>query len=191
MVRQIAKFTDAVKLLHSGATVTVWNLEREHQLFNFQMNEGKLTDAQKASYEFIADLRQIADRFNLDLKLPEDVSDSDFEAISFLKGLMQGIEYNSDYLTITLAKSETNVEAIENLAPVMAFRTEHETYEPKPTLFGHQVNTGPVTFTINQAEISDYEATLAAFKAAQIGDAVPFKLIPRGAARLELAARNG
>lgn len=189
-VRQIAKFTDAIKLLHSGATVTVWNLEREHQLFNFQMNEGKLTDAQKASYEFIADLKQIADRFNLDLKLPEDVSDSDFEAISFLKGLMQGIEYNSDYLTITLAKSETSVEAIENLAPVMAFRTEHETYEPKPTLFGHQVNTGPVTFTINQAEISDYEATLAAFKSAQIGDVVPFKLIPRGAARLELAKQN-
>ncbi len=189
-IRQIAKFTDAIKLLHSGATVTVWNLEKEHQLFNFEMNEGRLTDAQKASYEFIADLRQIADRFNLDLKLPEDVSDADFETISFLKGLMQGIEYNSDSVTFTLTKSEMNVEAIENLPHVMTCRTQHETYEPKPTLFGQQVDTGPVTFTINQAEVSDYDATLFAFKAAQIGDGIPFKLIPRGVAKLELLKRN-
>jgi hypothetical protein len=189
-IRQVAKFTDAIKLLHSGATVTVWNLEKEHQLFTFEMNEGRLTDAQKASYEFIADLKQIADRFNLNLKLPDDVSDSDFEAISFLKSLMQGIEYTSNSVSFTLTKSETNIETIENLPRVITCRSVHDTYEPKPTLFGHQVDTGPVMFTVNQAEISDYEATLSTFKTAQIGDAVPFNLIPRGAARLELQNRK-
>lgn len=189
-IRQIAKFTDAIRLLHSGATVTVWNLEPENQLFTFQKHEGTLTDAQKAAYEIIDDLRQIANRFNLNFKLPKDVSDSDFEAISFLKGLMQGIEYNADSVAFTLTKSETNVESIENVPRVITCRTVNEMYEPKPTLFGNQVNTGPVTFTVNQAEVSDYEATIAAFKAARIGDSVSFKLIPKGAARLELAAAN-
>jgi hypothetical protein len=188
-IGEIAKFIDAIRLLHSGATVTVWNLEPENQLFTFQKHEGKLTDAQKAAYEIIDDLRQIANRFNLKLELPKDVSDSDFETISFLKGLMCGIDYDSDFITFTLEKSETKMEIIENLPAVGAYRTVHETYEPKPILFGHEVTTGPVTVTVNQAEVADYDATLSTYKAAQKGDSVPLKLIPRSPVRLELATQ--
>ncbi len=188
-IRQIAKFTDAIRLLYSGATVTVWQLETETQLCTLQIKDGEMTAERRAAYEFITDVRLVANQFGLDLKLPSDILESDFEAVSLLKGLMQGIEYNSDSVTFTLTKSQTNVELVGNLPSVIAVRTTHEAYEPKPTLFGHQVTTGPVIFTVNQAEISDYDATLSAFKAAQIGDEVRFKLIPRVVARLELQSQ--
>jgi hypothetical protein len=181
-IREVAKFTDAIRLLYAGATITVWNLEPENQLFAFQMNEGKLTDAQTASYEIIDDLRQIANRFNLNLKLPTDVSDSDFEAISFLKELMRGIEYDSDSVTFTLEKSDTKI----GIPPVATYRTVYETYHPQPKLFGHVVTTGPVAVTLNQAEVADYDATISAYKASQIGDSVTFKFIPQSPVRIEL-----
>jgi len=185
-LKQIAKFTNAMTLLYSGATVTVWDLEQDAILFSFNVTERELTVEQRELYDLIAELRQIVERFGLNLKWPGEVSDSDFEAIKVLKELMQGVDYNWDSVTFTIRKSETNRPHIENMSQVMALRFVHETYEPKPVLFGNQVNTGPVRVTISQAEIADYDATLSAFKKAQVGDDLPFKLIPHGPGKIEL-----
>jgi hypothetical protein len=189
-IRQVDKFINAIELLHSGATVTVWDAEREVQLLALEKKEGRITDEQRAAYGFIGDLRRIADRFNLCLRLPKELSDSDFETVSFLRDLMNGIEYASDSATFSLTKSDSNKEIIENLQPVTAFRIVHDAYEPKPILFGQEVNTGSVAFTISRAEIVDYKATRSRFKSARIGDVFPFKLRPQVPIKLELLNRN-
>jgi hypothetical protein len=185
-IKHVAKFTNAITLLYSGATVTVSDLEQDATLFSFSLKEQAMTVEQQEFYELIADLKQIADRFGLNLKWPREISESDYEAIKFLKELMHGIEYNWESVTFTITKSESNISEIENLSHGMAVRFVQETYEPKPVLFGHQVQTGPVRVTINKAEVGDYDVTLSEFKSAQIGDSVRFKVLPRGPGKLEL-----
>jgi hypothetical protein len=145
-----------------------------------------MTDAQANFFGMLDDLKRIMDKFRLDLKWPKDISKSDFETIDFLKGLVHGIDKDLSSATCTIVKTND----VYDLAPTMNIRFVQSNYDPQPTLFGHLVNTGPVRFTMIDAEVSDYKVTASAFKTAQIGESVHFKFILNKPTKIELGADN-
>src|SRR6185437_13593075 len=135
-VRQIAKFLGAVRILCSGGTVTLHDLEREAQLFEAQTKAVQITEAQRKFHDLIADLDLITETLRVPIRLPPDVKDDDFHAISLLKTICSGGSKSVDDLSFNLMKSEANSDLVRTLPRVAAFRAEHPNYEPKPKLFG-------------------------------------------------------
>jgi hypothetical protein len=142
----------------------------------------KLTpeDAKTSRYRvMLGDLVRIADRFNVDLKIPSKLKREDLEAIALIKTYMENGTLDLSDISMTIVKSKENKDDLpEQLATGKGFfRFTNEQLNVE--ILGTPIRTGPVAMDVD-AEVKDLTVTLEKFHSARIGDGVRLSFQPLG-----------
>jgi len=190
-VREVYKFVRAKRLLRSGGEMSVHDLVRDKRLFRAQLDPGVQTEQQRTEEALeetlFADLAQVADRFGLSLKVPEQVLDDDMDSLLLLRTYLAGGTLPADSIEIVLEKNEENSETVpELLAGEKWFRIEIDHHRPPPKLFGLEINTGRCAITAEKSVVEDLAETVKRFRDADIGQGVPINIRPTRPVKLEL-----
>jgi hypothetical protein len=185
--RSIKKSLDAFNLLRPSGNIHIVDLETDKSLIHAEVSFPIETPAQIGRRTFISDVMAIAERFGVNLKLPDKVSKEDFEAIYLLKQYMENGTIELDDISIVIQKSELNRDLLpQQFASGKAvFRFENVQPHSPLKLFGTDVNTGPVTVD-GELEVNDLIATLQSFQEAEIGAGVKMSFKPLAPVRVSL-----
>lgn len=134
------------------------------------------------------DVVAIADRFGVNLKLPDKVTQEDFEAIYVLKQYMLNGNLELDDISIVLVKSEQNRDLLAQQFANGKGVVRFENMQPNSPLklFGANVKTGPVIME-GEVEVKDLTATLQSFQEAAIGAGVKMSFRPLAPVRVSLS----
>jgi hypothetical protein len=105
--------------------------------------------------------------------LPAEISEEDKQSIASLKKYIDSAVDEANELTISLVKSHENKDSLSTtLSGPSMLRMERPFHDPRPMLFGKEINTGPCALIFDEVLLKDREETLAVFSRAKIGDAV-------------------
>jgi len=183
----IKKALDALNLLRPSGQVRLFDLETEKYFLDSisSVPDETLQDARRRA--LINDVAAIADRFGVDLNLPDKITEGDFETIFLLKQYMENGTIKLDDITFVVTKSEENRDLLPQQFALgrFFFRFTNMRHEPLPVLFGTPVDTGPVVVE-TEAEIKDLSITLRAFTEAAIGSGVRMSVRPLAPVRVSV-----
>jgi hypothetical protein len=191
-VRLVKKFLDAVALLKAGGELEFFDLEAETVFATIGGADiGEETPAERGFRQIVTDLAQIAERFEVDLRFPSDMSDEDLESVVFLKTLCEGATLPVPNISALLVKSQENRDLMLRMLtePGGFLRLEHQRREPMPKLFGAAIDTGPFALEA-QVQVDDLAAFLSRFETAPVGDGIPIGFRPMGPVRFLLLPKE-
>ena len=185
--KQAKKFLDAMALLQPTGEIEIFDLQEDNVLFTAKVELEADSPSHQACRKFVNDIAQIADRFNVDLRVPPKVLDEDLRAMLLLKTFMESGYLAIGNISATLVKSEENKDLLtKNFASGTGhFRFAYPFKDPKPMLFGVAIDTGPCAIELD-AEIVNLATTLEDFRNAAIGGGVQVLFRPINPARFIL-----
>ena len=113
------------------------------------------TPQQVGRRTFIEDVAAIADRFGVDLKLPDKLTKEDFETIYLLKQCMQNGTLELDNISFVLTKSEDNRDLLPQQFATgkISFGFVNTQHQAPLQLFGAVIDMGPVVMQ-GEAEVA-------------------------------------
>lgn len=187
--RVIKKSLDALNLLRPSGTLRIFDLETEKVLLEPLCSLPEETPQQSGRRAFINDVVVIADRFGLDLRLPDKITEEDLSTIFLVKQYMVSGTLELDNISCVVTKSEENRELLPQQFATgkISFGFVNTQHKPAPKLFGTAINTGPVVL-LGEAEISNLSETLQAIQEAAIGTGVAVSLKPMAPVRVSLSS---
>jgi len=172
-VRAIKKSLDALNLLRPSGELHIIDLETEKMFLSMTTDLPGESAKQAGLRRLVNELVEIADRFRVNLILPDKLVRKDYETIAFLNRYIDGGTEEVKNVSVVLTKSEENKDSLPELfaSGGGVFRFTHPRISPPPTLFGTLIDTGPVMEEV-EAEIKDISATLGSFREAAVGAGV-------------------
>lgn len=185
-VKQAKKFLDAMALLQPKGQMEIFDLQLEKIAFTTEVEWGPDSPEIAARRRFVADLAQVADAFGLNLRIPSNVTDEDLNSLLILKAFAEGGTQDLPNISASLVKTEENQDLPQKLAGGRGvFRFVNPRQEPKPRLFGVDVDTGPCSIEA-ECQLSDLSKTMEEFRRAPLESAVSFSFKPTQPARFFL-----
>ena len=185
-VRQAKKFLDATALLQPKGQIEIFDLQSEKIIFVTEVECGAYPSEHIARRQFVTDLAHVAEIFALSLRIPYNLTDEDLNSLVVLKTFAENGTYDLANISASVVKTEENQDLPQRLAGGRGvFRFVHPRHEPKPMLFGVDVDTGPCSIEA-ECELNDLSKTMEEFRQATIGSAVPFSFKPVQPARFSL-----
>jgi hypothetical protein len=175
-LKVVEKAVRVLVALQEGATITLHDLEGDLPLGSMQAKTD-LSDNWRSYRDLIADAMLVANRFGLNLRVPERVTTTDLAAVHFYKSLIAQEPLPIDGFNATLVKrSSPEIEAtIRNARLLEAFATLPNLPGKLP-LFGTTIQTGSVTLIASKATIRDKAKFWRRFASAKEGDVVPIAI---------------
>lgn len=183
---KVLKFIDAMATVQPAGEIEIFDLKDEVVCFRSKI-ELEAGSEEQAYRRFVNDIALIANRFQVELRIPASITQEDIESILLLKAFAQGERVSLNDLSATLVKSDSNKE----LLPIQlatgrgVFRFAHPRNEKNLKLFGMDIETAPHTIEA-ECEINNLAGTLDAFQRASIGDGVEISFRPVSPARVAL-----
>lgn len=185
-VRKIRKFLRFLSILRDGGQMSMFDFERERLVFAASAAP-EAVEGYKSFEALIEDLALVADTYDVEIALPENVTDDDIDALVTLKTYAESGTMPVGNLAFTLVKSEINAalpeEAFRSLGII---RAVNERLEPRPKIFGVPIDTGPCAITISNFSVENFAETMSRFRAAKLGEGVSFLVRSDQPARFEL-----
>ncbi len=187
--KAIKKSLDAFNLLRPSGAIHIFDLEAEKHLLDAGISLPDETPQQVARRSFINDVVTIADQFGVNLKLPDKVTEEDFETIYVLNQYILSGSLELNDISVSIVKSEQNRDLLpQQFASGKAvFRFENMQPASPLRLFGTDVDTGPVVME-GEVEVKDLAATLHSFQEAAIGAGVRMSFKPLAPVRVSLSS---
>jgi hypothetical protein len=172
-VHAAEKFLSAIEILREGGEISFFSLDLEKELFSGRPSLHPTPQKETYARQLLTYLVQIADVFGVELMLPAEISEEDKQSIASLKKYIDSAVDEANELTISLVKSHENKDSLSTtMSGPSMLRMERPFHDPRPMLFGKEINTGPCALIFDEVLLKDREETLAVFSRAKIGDAV-------------------
>lgn len=178
-VRKLKKFYDALALLSPSGKIEIVDLKSEAVFFELELSIKANAFGRQSRYELVSTLARIASRFNVELPFPSTYSKQDKEIVELLSAYIESGTFESENITAVVVKSVDNEGMMRDaLASGEGhFRFAFSRVEPRPILFGAEIDTGPCALEF-QANIADLDETVKKFEAAAIGDGIEVTFKP-------------
>jgi len=161
-------------MLRDGCDLEIYALDLQAVLGTANLK----ADASKRRTSFeeiVLNAARICDVFNVELRLPKVIQKEDLEAISTLLAVADGTTLSVDCFEAKLIKDkhhEAYVKSISIGAQRVLFHSER--LEPKPVVFGTQVDTGPLAIFAT-GKLEGAPEFLDRYTQAEYGQAVPLR----------------
>jgi hypothetical protein len=176
-VRAVAKAIRAMALLRTGGTVELFALEAEKTLGSLSVT--KSAGHERQTWEAaVLDAAEVSEIYNVDLRLPATIKAGDLHAIAILAAIGKGESLPFESLSAGLVKTKEHEEAaLSSAIQKMQVIAQFPRLDPPPTIFGTEVDTGPISILAKEAIVEGPDDFVSRYKNAAYGEGVPVKYL--------------
>jgi hypothetical protein len=175
-VRALKKFTDAIRALEATHFLEFYLLEAGRRLRAMAVDI-KAPDHWSEGFEsLVRDSALVSDEFNVDLQLPDRITERDLDGLMILKAIATGEPVQAGRSELEFTKTAENADSMaqELSKTSVDVILDQQTFIVE--LFGVSVSVGRVTVTLPQAPV--HESCRERWARALIGEAVKLDFGP-------------
>lgn len=175
-LRAVEKALRLLSCLSHDARVHIHDLESDRPIGIIEAKANAIENF-ASLHAFIKDAVIIAEHFGINLFIPKQIGEKDFEAVAFFKCLIEGSPLPIETFSAELVKGPTqssdrtlqDAKFLEVLATMPNMRAA-------PCVFGISILTGPIAFLASRAQIQEPEVFWKRYLEATAGQSLPIKI---------------
>jgi hypothetical protein len=169
-IHPVQKYTRALRAMHQGGVIEIFNLETDSQMFSGNCKPEAPTEKLDSWFRMVDDIAMVADYFGVTVRWPATISEQDAELLAFLKCSIQGCPIGKGgSFTSTLKKTEENARVFDGLAESGPFWLRKE--DPI-VFFGTPIKDRALFLFIERVRIVDFDTVRGRFIRAALGEDV-------------------
>ncbi len=186
-VRSIQKALKALRAMETDGHIEIYDLRLGKRAFRGRISQRPNLDT--AFEQLIADTSCVADRFGVQLRLPEALTETDASNLELLVGLARGDYATTGECSVKIEKGTEAPDAFRDLLNGQEAQLcfERPGLDPAPVLFGIPVATGPIIVEAAEVKLKNAEQTRKAYDAVATGGDVELTFDYAENIRLKLA----